>query len=125
MISISVTLAIALYSAILLDVVLVKSRLAIKLLFSNIVAGSASDSCINKFSSSLSNYTENSFCYFTNSDLFISNSFLSILTTAANNYSSKPDSVTIKLIIVHYAAISGLKCGLYNFVIKNNLNLGS
>lgn len=125
MISISVTFAILLYSVIVLDVYFVLSRFAIKLLFSKIVDGSASDNYINKFSSNLSNYTENSFYYFTNSYLFISNSFLSILTTAANNYSSKPDSVTIKLIIVHYAAISGLKCGLYNFVIKNNLNLGS
>ena len=104
---------------------MVLSKFLISSTLSKIVAGSASDKDINNPSSNLSNYTENSFYCLTNSDLFISNSFLSILTTSANNYSSRPDSVTIKLIIVHYAAISGLKCGLNNFVIRNSLNLGS
>ena len=101
LISASVILAIALYSEIWFDVYLVLSKFLINSTLSRMVAGSASDKDINNPSSNLSNCTENSFCYLTNSDLFISNSFLSILTTSANSYSSRPDSVTMKLMIVH------------------------
>lgn len=41
-----------------------------------------------------------------------SSSAFSKLTTFYNNYSSSPDSVTIKFTMVHWAAISGGKCGL-------------
>jgi len=89
------------------------------------VEGSAEASDSKSNDSSLSNKTENSFYFFTNSCFCISNSFFSMFTTWANSYSSRPDSVTIKLIIVHCAAISGLKCGLTNLVTKNNLKFGS
>jgi hypothetical protein len=44
----------------------------------------------------------------TSSYFVCSNSAFSLLTTLASNYSSRPDSVTMKLIKVHYEAISGL-----------------
>lgn len=65
------------------------------------VAESAEARDSNKEDSNLSKVTEYSFCFFTNSYFYISNSFFSIFTTVANNYSSKPYSVTIKLMIVH------------------------
>jgi hypothetical protein len=65
------------------------------------VAASAEAKDSNKVDSNFSKVTANSFYFFTNSYFYISNSFFSIFTTVANNYSSKPYSVTIKLIIVH------------------------
>lgn len=69
--------------------------------------------------------TWNSFCFFTNSCFKTYNSFFSTLTTMASNCSSNPDYVTMKLMIVHCAAISGLKCGLVSFVMRKSLNLRS
>lgn len=70
-------------------------------LLSRMVLGSASDNETKSDSSNLSSVTENSFCFLTSSYLIISNSFFSMLTTAASNYSSRPDSVTMKLMMVH------------------------
>jgi hypothetical protein len=65
------------------------------------VSESADASDSNKDASNLSNVTEYSFYFLTNSYFCISNSFFSIFTTIAKSYSSNPASVTIKLIIVH------------------------
>lgn len=62
---------------------------------------------------------------FTKSFFSSSISGLSIYTTSPNNYSSKPYSVTVKLITVTLINISGKNYGLANLVLKNNLKLGS
>lgn len=82
-------------------VFLVLSKFSINSWLSKMVEGSADASDSNSDDSSLSKVTENSFYFFTNSCFYISNSFFSMFTTRANNYSSRPDSVTMKLMIVH------------------------
>ncbi len=77
----SVFLASADYLVISLVVCLVLSKLSISSLLSKMVAGSASLSDWSNYLSSLSNYTEKSFCYLTNSCFYISKSALSWLTT--------------------------------------------
>jgi len=65
------------------------------------VAESAEFKESNNVFSNLSKVSVNSFYFLTNSYFYYSNSFFSIFTTIASNYSSRPLSVTIKLIIVH------------------------
>lgn len=101
MISSSVALAKADYSYISIVVFLVISKVSINSLFSKIVEESAEAKDSNNEDSNLSKVTEYSFCFFTSSYFYISNSFFSIFTTVASNYSSKPYSVTMKLIMVH------------------------
>jgi len=103
----------------------VLSRFSISSLFSKMVAESAEFKESSKVFSKRSKVSVNSFYFFTNSCFICSNSFFSMFTTIANNYSSRPLSVTMKFIIVHCAAISGRKCGLYILVTKYNLKLGS
>jgi hypothetical protein len=54
--------------------------------------------------------------------LVYSTSGISRLTTSPNNYSSKPYSVTVKLITVTLIKTSGRNEGLEILVEKNNLN---
>jgi len=118
LISISVIFAISDCSWIEIDVAFVFSRLSMSSLLSKMVAGSASESCFNRLLSSSSKTTLNSFCFFTSSCFLTYNSFLSTLTTMARSWSSRPPYVTIKLMMVHWAAISGLKWGFDNFVMR-------
>lgn len=104
---------------------MVLSKLLINSWLSRIVAGSAEDKESSNCFSKVSRVTLNSFYFLTNSYFIISNSFFSMFTTMANSYSSRPLSVTMKLMIVHWAAVSGLKCGFYNFVTKKSLKFGS
>jgi len=101
------------------------SKVSINSLFSKIVEESAEAKDSSKEDSNLSRVTENSFYFLTSSCFYISSSFFSIFTTVASNCSSKPCSVTIKLMMVHWAAISGLKWGFVNFVIKKSLKCRS
>ena len=55
----------------------------------------------------------------------LSTSGISILTTSARSYSSRPYSVTVKFMTVTLMNTSGRKWGLESLVEKNNLNLGS
>lgn len=97
----SVFLAKADYSVISMVVFLVVSRVWISSLFSKMVEESALASDSRSWDSSLSRVTAKSFCFFTNSCFYISSSFFSMFTTVARSCSSRPDSVTMKLMIVH------------------------
>ena len=55
----------------------------------------------------------------------ISTSGISLYTTSPNNYSSNPNSVTVKLITVVLMNISGKKSGLEFLVEMNNLKFSS
>ena len=95
-------------SSICLALVFVCSKLFISSILSKIVASSASDNFLKTSSSLLISSASNSLISVTYFLIDSSNSGCSIFTTIANNWSSKPFSVTIKLINVHWATISGL-----------------
>mmetsp|Transcript_90030 Transcript_90030/g.275609 ORF Transcript_90030/g.275609 Transcript_90030/m.275609 type:complete len:314 (+) Transcript_90030:736-1677(+) len=107
LISTSVTCAWATCTAISLDVALVFSRPSMSGKLSRIVAGSAADSWERRSSSSCESVTLNSFCFRTSSCFCCSSSGFSTFTTMARIWSSRPSGVTMKLMIVHWAAISG------------------
>mmetsp|Transcript_20358 Transcript_20358/g.49200 ORF Transcript_20358/g.49200 Transcript_20358/m.49200 type:complete len:394 (-) Transcript_20358:7072-8253(-) len=90
---------------------------------SSVMSPWASASLRRRSSSSCFSLTVNSFCCLMSTVFSSSRSGRSFVTTLARSWSSRPSSVTMKLMSVHSACTSGGKCGFASLVWRMSLKL--